>query len=126
MEDDAIRKRKIRQDADGDLSEDDEEKMDKFFALLRSIREAREHMRSLKASGTASEKPVPPGQKKLKAAAAEKEEENPPSFRREDLVKDFQFTGPCVTSSLGGPSRIEQVIDKDEIKDGGLDLKLSL
>ncbi|KAF5946869.1 hypothetical protein HYC85_017097 [Camellia sinensis] len=100
------RKRKVGKD------EDEEEKMEKFFALIRSTRDVRKRM-------------VITDMKEEKKKKKKGEEEKlpvgvwNPSFQPEDFMEG----GGGSQASLAGPSkRQDETLEEDK----GLDLKLSL
>ncbi|KAF5946867.1 hypothetical protein HYC85_017095 [Camellia sinensis] len=99
------RKRKVGKD------EDEEEKMEKFFALIRSTRDVRKRM-------------VITDMEEEKKKKKGEEEKLPvgvwnPSFQPEDFMEG----GGGSQASLAGPSkRQDETLEEDK----GLDLKLSL
>ncbi|CAK9155333.1 unnamed protein product, partial [Ilex paraguariensis] len=106
------RKRKM-----GNEEENEEAKMEKFFALIRSIREVQERMtRGLGKSKEAEKKAT-----KEKAVQVWT-----PSFRPEDFMEEAPSRGP--QTDISGSSDTQNKIKEDDKEDGGdgLDLKLSL
>ncbi|KDP23354.1 hypothetical protein JCGZ_23187 [Jatropha curcas] len=93
--------------------EDDEEKMEKFFALIRSSKEIADQMR--RGSNGSREKE----DKKAEPAAPAWH----PSFQPEDFIKDFK-------DNKAGPSKVEEGEkghQKKEVEEEEkLDLNLSL
>ncbi|KAB1202652.1 hypothetical protein CJ030_MR8G020272 [Morella rubra] len=118
MEGPASKKRKFCPDPD--TEEDDEQKMEKFFALIRKIREARERL--LRSGSDITKAMETEHTKNRKVEAGQKQIEVwKPSFEREDFMKERG------TSLAGSPQKEEgtpmkEVMDHEE----GLDLKLSL
>ncbi|KAI8023215.1 hypothetical protein LOK49_LG03G03467 [Camellia lanceoleosa] len=100
------RKRKVGKD------EDEEEKMEKFFALIRSTRDVRKRM------------VITDMEEEKKKKKKGEEEKLPvgvwnPSFQPEDFMEG----GGGSQASLAGPSkRQDETLEEDK----GLDLKLSL
>ncbi|KAF5937258.1 hypothetical protein HYC85_024764 [Camellia sinensis] len=104
--------------------EDEEKKMEEFFALIRSIREARNHILMQKQKiaknndNSERKRRVVDGNEKPKAVWN-------PSFQREDFMENIQFrSSPPMASSSHHIKEASNGLNQ-EIKDG-LDLKLSL
>ena len=120
------KKRKICHDDEVE-EEDEDQKIDKFFALIKSIREAREHLIN------SSNKIALNGQRK-KSNVAEEEKKQiavwKPSFQHEDFLEEgvaSEFKKPPVTVTLVGSSRREGGDDDRKGNDKeSLDLRLSL
>ncbi|XAR61454.1 hypothetical protein NMG60_11035160 [Bertholletia excelsa] len=109
--------------------EDEEEKIEKFFALVRGIREAREHiLKASSADGILLFEQQSNKNKKMKNGEEEKAKALPwnPSFQPEDFSQDdlllkISPITPCADSS----QIVQGSSHKQDIKDG-LDLRLSL
>ncbi|KAH7838886.1 hypothetical protein Vadar_032263 [Vaccinium darrowii] len=159
MEAGSIKKRKIclvdadhhRSDGDDD---DDKEKMEKFFSLIRSIREARDHLSKGSAEAVLVQMVVQDQeegiiiknkkQQQQKSCSVNDQEEskkqkkagwniNIPSFQREDFVDDFnlRISPPALAAYLAPPASSDQIniqanVCQDDIIKHGLDLNLSL
>ncbi|KAJ0052185.1 hypothetical protein Pint_00807 [Pistacia integerrima] len=129
MESCSSKKRKLCRD--DELEEDnDEEKMEKFFALVKSIREARDR---LKATTSCPTKELE-NKRMLKRKPEEKKpvEVWKPTFQREDFLDEihdhhqqhFIITNP--PPSQVGSSQTKQETDQKEEKQEAIDLRLSL
>lgn len=109
------RKRKVY----GEGEESEEEKMEKFFALVRSTREMRDRLKG----GTS--KPESEEKEGDKAGASWNL-----TFELEDFVdnkKTESETAPATAAQSAGPSKSKEEKEDDKTdKDGGLDLELSL
>lgn len=137
MEAGSIKKRKIcLVDADHHRSDDDDkEKMEKFFSLIRSIREARDHL-SKGSSDAVLEQMVVQDQEEgiiiknkkqqqqqqQKSCSVNDQEEskkqkkagwniNIPCFQREDFVDDLnlRISPPALTTYLAPPASSDQI-----------------
>lgn len=130
------KKRKICHQED---EEDDEEKMEKFFALIRSIREARDHLMGSASNGV-TEKERNDGSKKSKLGDPdlhrhqEERKQLPvavwkPSFEREDFMGEadrlMMTKNPPVAPMVASETK-KGADQKEGLGDEGLDLKLSL
>ncbi|KAB1202651.1 hypothetical protein CJ030_MR8G020271 [Morella rubra] len=119
MEAGPSKKRKVRDD---DEEEDEELKMEKFFALVKNIREARDRLLngSNALNGTGC---------KRKGKKVEEEKQIPvwkPSFRREDFMEEavgVALSGNPPVTFLGSSQTEEAQKEKNE---EDLDLRLSL
>ncbi|CAK9146383.1 unnamed protein product [Ilex paraguariensis] len=103
------RKRKMENE-----EENEEENMEKFFTLIRSIREVRERMtRGVGKSNEAEQKATETEEKAVQVWM--------PSFRPEDFMEEAPSKGP--ETDIAGVSKTHD--DKEDGGDG-LDLELSL
>ncbi|KAG2697767.1 hypothetical protein I3760_07G120800 [Carya illinoinensis] len=123
MELDASKKRKIYHDHE---DEDEEQKIEKFFALIENIREARDRLvlngSNAFISGTEKKKNQII---KVKAADHKQVAVWKPSFQREDFMERAPlFNCPPHVTFLGSAQRKEEA--QKEITEEGLDLTLSL
>ncbi|GAV73379.1 hypothetical protein CFOL_v3_16865, partial [Cephalotus follicularis] len=91
--------------------EEEEEAMEKFFALIRSTREVRERLLQ--------------GSKELKGEMNKKVEEEKlqvatwyPSFQPEDFMEDAKLKSSVVESQAAGPSSTSKK-GKEDMKQGG-------
>lgn len=120
------KKRKICHDDEVE-EEDEEQKIDKFFALIKSIREAREHLIN-------SSNKIALNSQRKKSNVAEEEKKQiavwKPSFQHEDFLEEgvaSEFKKPPVTVTLVGSSQREGGADDQKGNDKeSLDLRLSL
>lgn len=156
MEAGSIKKRKIcLVDADHhrrDDDDDDKEKMEKFFSLIRSIREARDHLSKGSADAVLVQMVVQDqeegiiieNKKQQKSCSVNDQEEskkekkagwnvNIPCFQREDFVDDLnlRISPPALPTYLAPPASSDQINiqangHEDDIIKHGLDLNLSL
>lgn len=165
MEAGSIKKRKIcLVDADlhdhpnhhhrSDDDDDDKEKMEKFFSLIRSIREARDHLSKDSADAVLVQMVVQDQeegiiiknkqQQQQKSCSVNDQEKskkqkkagwniNIPCFQREDFVDDLnlRISPPALTTYLAPPASSDQINiqangHEDDIIKHGLDLNLSL
>ncbi|KAG5525500.1 hypothetical protein RHGRI_031972 [Rhododendron griersonianum] len=100
--------------------EDEEEKMEKFFALLRDTREMRDRMMG--------------GVNKSHEGKGKRGEGEKPSFQPEDFMEganhDRQSKGTTLPNLLPGSSKGEDEAKQEDKREGsgsdGLNLKLSL
>jgi len=124
--DGASKKRKLFHD-DLDHEENEEEKIEEFFALIKGIREARDRLMNVSDPALKLEIDTKNNKRKL-------EEETKkftvwkPSFQREDFMEETEMirTLPAaVASALVDSSQRKEVTEKDEHKES-LDLNLSL
>ncbi|KAG2697766.1 hypothetical protein I3843_07G120100 [Carya illinoinensis] len=126
----ASRKRKICHDHDDEV-EDDEQKMEKFYDLIRNIREARDRL----MNGSVPTKGLQNKKNKKKAEEDHHQEQTniqvwTPSFEREDFMEEsrreaqFKTVHAGTTSEREAGARKEK--DKEEEEEERLDLKLSL
>lgn len=120
------KKRKICHDDEVE-EEDEDQKIDKFFALIKSIREAREHLIN------SSNKIALNSQRKKSNVAEEVKKQIAvwkPSFQHEDFLEEgvaSEFKKPPVTVTLVGSSQREGGADDQKGNDKeSLDLRLSL
>ncbi|KAA8543005.1 hypothetical protein F0562_021500 [Nyssa sinensis] len=88
MEGPASKKRKVCHDEA--FEEDDEQKMEKFFALIRSIRETSEYI----MNGSNELQNKSDNKKKMKKVDDEEKSKAvwKPSFQREDFAEDVKLT----------------------------------
>ncbi|CAK7348490.1 unnamed protein product [Dovyalis caffra] len=124
--DGASKKRKLCHD---DLDEEnEEEKMEKFFALIKSIREARDRMMNGSDPALKLEKDTTNRKRKLEGEQKQVTVWKP-SFQREDFMEETEkLRDPpaAVVSTFADSSQGKEVIpEKDEHKES-LDLNLSL
>ncbi|CAK7348489.1 unnamed protein product [Dovyalis caffra] len=102
----------------GELDEQEDQKMEQFFALIRSFQDARNRRKD-----EMEEK-----QQKKKARGPNDQEQQSswvPSFEWEDFTKDIQFRNPPLI--FPGPCNNEKKLeDKKPKEDDGLDLGLTL
>jgi hypothetical protein len=125
MESSANRKRKISHDEDQE--EDDEQKIDKFFALIKNLREARDRLMngSNGFNGTDQNKrdKMKKVEEQMQTHAVWK-----PSFQREDFVEEVAapFKNLPVTALVGSSSQRGGGGGTKENDTDGLDLRLSL
>ncbi|GMY17121.1 protein NIM1-INTERACTING 1-like [Fagus crenata] len=128
MEGSASKKRKIFHDHEEEDDHDEEQKIEKFFALIKSIREARE---CLMINGLNAEN------KRKKKNVDEEEKHNniavwKPSFQREDFMEEaaaHQFKIPHAVTLVGSSYQREEGADDDQkgnTTKEGIDLRLSL
>lgn len=124
----ASKKRKYCLDHDDDVEEDDEQKMEKFFALIRNIQEARDQLvssngpdvikGSIENNRSKKNKVIEEEIKKIKIVT----EVWKPSFEPEDFME--KVAGSQLKTVLGS-SQIQET-DQEKEEEGLLDLKLSL
>ena len=102
------------------MGNEEEEKVDKFFALIRSTREMRDRLRNV-PNGSKEEEEKKKQEEKSVAAMWN------PKFQPEDFMEDSKSKNPLVVKDADPSSKREQ---EKETKEGGedssLDLKLSL
>lgn len=136
----ASKKRKycFLDDDDNDLEEEnDEQKMEKFFALIRNIREARDQL--VRSNSIHGSDYVIKGieTKKKKNKVVEEDHQKKiitevwkPSFEPEDFMEEAAGAGAQVIKTVLGSSQIQEgttMKEADQGKEGVvLDLKLSL
>lgn len=117
------KKRKLGYDSKEYEDEVDEEQMQQFYTLIRTFREARDHMmhRADVSNNTANNEKDK--QRKLleedRTCAVWK-----PKFKMEDFMEEAQLINPAV--KLAESSQIKEVTEKEDIHGESLDLKLSL
>ncbi|KAB5569552.1 hypothetical protein DKX38_003345 [Salix brachista] len=103
----------------GELDEQEDQKMEQFFALIRSFHEARSRWKDELA-----EKP----RKKKKVRRSKDEEPQSswvPSFEWEDFTEDIKFTGPPLI--FPSPCNNKKKLDgKKPKEDDDLELRLTL
>ncbi|KAJ6390335.1 hypothetical protein OIU77_024534 [Salix suchowensis] len=104
----------------GELDEQEDQKVEQFFALIRSFHEARSRWKDELA-----EKP----RKKKKKVKSSKDEEPQsswvPSFEWEDFTEDIKFTGPPLI--FPSPCNTKKKLDgKKPKEDDDLELRLTL
>ncbi|EOX95381.1 hypothetical protein QUC31_005008 [Theobroma cacao] len=114
----ASKKRKICRDDDDD-EDDEKETMEKFYALVKSIREARDRLmiNNSEAAETRS--------KKRKLEEVKQVVVWKPSFQHEDFMEEAQLRKPPVRVASTSRSKEGTDDQKEEVKEG-LDLSLSL
>ncbi|KAJ4727868.1 NIM1-interacting protein [Melia azedarach] len=125
----AGKKRKLCRDEEEE--DNDEEKMEKFYTLVRNIREVRERL----MSRSYSTKEIENNDNNRLSKISKLEEKKPvevwkPAFQREDFLEDIdQFKNPHDHSASPVAAAASQIskpgAEKEETK-GGLDLTLSL
>lgn len=132
MESVISRKRKRSCHVIYDEKEDEEEKIDKFYSLIKSIREARDRLINMKGSSDHDHV----FNKELINIPINKEPKQiqvwKPSFQREDFMEDdhdhadkFMIKTPLLMVPTSSSPTLEASAQKEEIREG-LDLKLSL
>lgn len=99
--------------------EEEEAKMEKFFALIRSFREARNYRRK----ELMNDSQVINNKKKMKRVGGDDHSSWVPKFEWEDFTKEVEFVRPPLI--FPGPCNNKEK-DKEEQEDSGLDLKLTL
>ncbi|KAF5455448.1 hypothetical protein F2P56_025021 [Juglans regia] len=126
----ASRKRKNCHYHDDDDLEDDEQKMEKFYDLIRNIREARDRF----MNGSDATKGIQNKKKNKKAGEDHHHQEQTniqvwtPSFEREDFMEESRREAQFKTVHAGSSEReagARKDNDKEE-EEERLDLKLSL
>ncbi|KAK9265690.1 hypothetical protein L1049_012579 [Liquidambar formosana] len=123
MEVGTSKKRKLCHDNEKD--EDDEEKMEKFFALIKRIREAREQL--TKCSEEFQAKVNSANKQKVAAEKPNSIAVWNPSFQREDFMEEGQSRNISPAAvTLVGTSQRKDASGKDDLIKESLDLKLSL
>ncbi|XAR61453.1 hypothetical protein NMG60_11035158 [Bertholletia excelsa] len=113
-------------------SEEEDEKMDKFFALIKSFRDARHRrMEELKKQNTTQNSPDNKN-KKRKAEHGQGQDQDRgqpswvPSFQLEDFLQEVEFRSPPLTFPAPRNNRNFQQQSDEIDKDTGLDLRLTL
>ncbi|KAJ6404054.1 hypothetical protein OIU84_012281 [Salix udensis] len=104
----------------GELDEQEDQKMEQFFALIRSFHEARSRWKDELAM---AEKP----RKKKKVRRSKDEEPQSswvPSFEWEDFTEDIKFTGPPLI--FPSPCNNKKKLDGKKPKEEEDDLELRL
>ncbi|XVF80735.1 hypothetical protein PTKIN_Ptkin15bG0098900 [Pterospermum kingtungense] len=127
----ASKKRKISHDDDED---DEEEKMEKFYALIKSIREARDHliMNNISSSAEVHNKEAADHlMSKTKKQKLEDQEKKvlvwKPSFQRGDFMEEAdQLKKPPVMSFPSTSSQSKEGTDNNKEQDVKEELDLSL
>lgn len=115
-----------------DEEEGDDVKMEKFFALIRSFREARNYYKRKEMNGEMEEKKKKSNKKmKMMMAGGDEQQQQQqkssswvPKFEQEDFTKEVEFRGPPLVFPV--PCNKEKPNQKDGEPEGGLDLKLHL
>ncbi|KAF9669223.1 hypothetical protein SADUNF_Sadunf14G0085500 [Salix dunnii] len=125
--DGASKKRKLFHD---DLDEEnEEEKIEKFFALINGIREARDRL--MNASDLALKLQIDTTNNSNKRKLEEKKQQFTvwkPSFQREDFMEETEMIRnppAAAASAMVDSSRRNEATEKDDRKES-LDLNLSL
>lgn len=111
-----------------EVEEDQEAKMEEFFALVRSIRESRERLMNLGSDGYGEIREK--GGKKMK----EKEEENKvrsvwkPEFKVEDFFEEKKYCPLNIAEEAGNSEILGATTMESDDKEAqiGMDLTLSL
>ena len=98
--------------------EEEEAKMEKFFALIRSFREARNYRRK----ELMNDSQVMNNSKRMKRVGGD-HSSWVPKFEWEDFTKEVEFVRPPLI--FPSPCNNKEK-DKEEREDSGLDLKLTL
>lgn len=128
----ASKKRKYCLDHDDDGEEDDEQKMEKFFALIRNIREALDQRVKSNGPDDVIEGSIEINNKRSKKNKVIEEEKKikivtevwKPSFEPEDFME--KVAAGAQLQTVLGSSQIQKA-DQEKEEDGlVLDLKLSL
>ncbi|XP_022759655.1 uncharacterized protein LOC111306018 [Durio zibethinus] len=123
----ASKKREISHDDD-----DEEENMEKFYALVKSIREARDHLIMNNSSAEIANNEAAGRQSITKKRKLEEEKQVvvwQPSFQREDFMEEADQLKKPPAVSFASTSQSKEGTDindpKEKVKEG-LDLTLSL
>ncbi|XVF05912.1 hypothetical protein REPUB_Repub06bG0002600 [Reevesia pubescens] len=123
------KKRKMGNGEEKDI-EEEEEKVEKFFALIRSTREMRDRLRNVPNGSKEEELEKKKLQEEKSVAAAVWN----PTFQPEDFMEEdskSKINHPLVVNDAGPSSKREQEQEQEketneEGEDTGLDLNLSL
>ncbi|OMO64070.1 hypothetical protein CCACVL1_22075 [Corchorus capsularis] len=141
--------KKIKRKVDLDLHDhhdDEEEKMEEFYALIKNIRESRDRLminripddqiltKNKNKEAAADDHDESNGKNKRKALEEEEEKQVvvwKPSFQREDFIADQAHHPYALSIATSTASQTKVGIttsqdQKEEVKDQGLDLTLSL
>ncbi|XP_002515220.2 uncharacterized protein LOC8265913 [Ricinus communis] len=114
---------------DDDDDDNEEAKIEKFFALIKGIREARDRLLSGSDAILKQEMDHKDKKKKTKIGAEENNNQRvtvwKPSFQPEDFLQESLQPKNPRAAMVETSRRTEAVAEKEESKDG-LDLRLSL
>ncbi|XP_023514605.1 protein NIM1-INTERACTING 1 [Cucurbita pepo subsp. pepo] len=102
--------------------EEEEMKMEAFFALVRNFKEMRDQRRKELMIGCDGEKAAAAEMRKRKMKTVENRSAWIPRFEREDFDEEFQLRGPAKEEAAAAAKKKKKVKNEEDI----LDLNLSL
>lgn len=121
----ASKKRKLCHEDDD--QDNEEEKMEKFFALVKSIREARDRLMNGSDHAPKATDDHMTMKRKLEEDRRQQVAVWKPTFQHEDFMEDkAQFKNPAAITLVDSSKRKEEVTDQKEENKEVLDLTLSL